>query len=113
MQVPLQITFRHMDAAPALEARPPTGSGPEEFYDRITNCHVTAECQHHHHRQGNLFEVGIDLVIPGREIIVGRNGGNNHAHEDARVAVRDAFDGLRRRVEDSVRIMRRQLGPLA
>jgi len=109
MQVPLQITFRHMDPSPALEARiRQRAQELEEFYDRITSCHVTVECQHHHHRQGNMFEVSIDLAVPGREIVIGRNGGNSHAHEDAHVAVRDAFDALRRRVEDNVRIMRRQ-----
>ena len=110
MQVPLQITFRHMDPSAALEARiHQRAQELEEFYDRITSCHVTVECQHHHHRQGNMFEVSIDLAVPGREIVIGRNGGNNHAHEDAHVAVRDAFDALRRRVEDNIRIMRRQV----
>ena len=103
MQVPLQITFRHMDTSPALEARiRQRAQELEHFYNRITSCHVTVESRRRQ-RQGNLFEVRIDLVIPGREIVVGRERGVNHAHEDAHVAVRDAFDAARRRIEDHVR----------
>jgi len=104
MQIPLQVTFRHMDSSPALEARiRQRAQELEQFHDRITACRVTVESQHRHHRQGNLFEVRIDLMLPGREIVVGRDRGINHAHEDAHVAVRDAFDALRRRLEDHVR----------
>ncbi len=103
MQVPLQITFRHMDTSPALEARiRQRAQELEHFYNRITSCHVTVELRRRQ-RQGNLFEVRIDLVVPGREIVVGRERGVNHAHEDAHVAVRDAFDAVRRRIEDHVR----------
>lgn len=103
MQVPLQITFRHMDTSPALEARiRQRAQELEHFYNRITSCHVTVELRRRQ-RQGNLFEVRIDLVVPGREIVVGRERGVNHAHEDAHVAVRDAFDAARRRIEDHVR----------
>jgi len=103
MQVPLKITFRHMDSSVALEARiRQRAEELEHFFDRITSCHVTVDARHRQ-QQGNLFEVRIDLVVPGREIVVGRDRGANHAHEDAHVAVRDAFDALRRRLEDHVR----------
>jgi len=36
-------------------------------------------------------------------IVVGRDRGANHAHEDAHVAVRDAFDAARRVLEDHAR----------
>lgn len=103
MQVPLKITFRHMDSSPTLEARIRQRADElEHFFNRITSCHVTVESRHRQ-QQGNLFGVRIDLVVPGREIVVGRDRGVNHAHEDAHVAVRDAFDALRRRLEDHVR----------
>lgn len=100
----LQITFRHMDPSPALEERI-RGRAEEldQFCERITSCRVVVECRHRHQQQGKLFSVSIDLTVPGREIVVGREAGANHAHEDAHVAVRDAFDALRRRLEDHVR----------
>lgn len=104
MQVPLQVTFRHMATSPALEARIRARAAElEQFSSRITACRVTVEKLTQRHRQGDLFEVRIDLAMPGREIEIGRERGLNHAHEDAHVAVRDAFDALRRRLQDHVR----------
>lgn len=104
MQHPLQITFRHMAPSEALEARIRQRADElEQFFDRITSCRVIVERANRRHQQGNLFEVHIDLAVPGREIAVGRDSGADHAHEDAHVAVRDAFDSARRLLEDHVR----------
>jgi cold shock CspA family protein/ribosome-associated translation inhibitor RaiA len=102
--LPLQITFRHMDPSPALEARIRRRAGEfDRFHGRIMGCRVVVDCRHRRHQQGNLFEVAIDLTLPGREIAVGNERGINHAREDAYVAVRDAFDAARRRLEDHAR----------
>jgi ribosomal subunit interface protein len=104
MQLPLQITFRHMEPSAALEARIRQRAEEfERFFDRITSCRVVVERAHRRHQQGNLFEVKIDLTIPGNELVVGRDSGANHAHEDPYVAVRDAFDAARRLLEDHAR----------
>lgn len=104
MQLPVQITFRHMDASAALEARiRQRAEELEQFHDRITSCRVVVERTHRRQQQGNLFEIRVDLTVPGREIVVGREPGMNHAHEDPYVAVRDAFDAARRLLEDHVR----------
>ena len=81
MQLPLQVTFRHMDPSPALEARiRQRAEDFERFYDRITSCRVVVEQVNRRHQQGNLFEVKIDLTIPGNELVVGREHRANHAH---------------------------------
>jgi ribosomal subunit interface protein len=104
MQLPLQITFRHMDPSPALEARIRQRAEEfERFFDRITSCRVIVERVNRRHQQGNLFEVKIDLLLPGNELVVGREHRANHAHEDPYVAVRDAFDAARRLLEDHAR----------
>ena len=101
MQTPLQITFRHMAASPGLEARIRGRVGElEQFFDRIVACHVTVESRSRRQQQGTLFTVRIDLTLPGREIVAARDAGLDHTHEDAQVAVRDAFDALRRQIED-------------
>jgi cold shock CspA family protein/ribosome-associated translation inhibitor RaiA len=107
MQTRLQITFRRMAPSPALEAR--VRSRVEELdqvFDRIIACRVTIAATTRRRQQGTLFEVRADLTLPGREIVVGRDPGVDHAHEDAHVAVRDTFDALRRRLEDHIRKMR-------
>jgi ribosomal subunit interface protein len=104
MQLPLQITFRHMDPSDAVAAR--IRERVEElgrFSDRILSCRVVVECQHPRQHQGNLFRVRVDLKVPGNEIVVGRDPGAHHAHEDVYVAIRDAFDATRRLLEDHVR----------
>jgi ribosome-associated translation inhibitor RaiA/cold shock CspA family protein len=104
MQVPLQITFRHMDSSEALAARiRERAEDLERFFDRITACRVVVECRHPRRQRGNLFRVRVDLTVPGREIVVGRDPAAHHAHEDAHVAVRDAFDAARRLLEDYTR----------
>lgn len=75
----------------------------ERFSDRITGCHVVIAQPHRHQRRGRLYTVRVDLVVPGGEIVVNRDHHLDHAHEDVFVALRDAFDAARRRLEDHVR----------
>ena len=104
MQLPLQITFRHMDSSDAVAARiRERAEELERFSDRIISCRVVVECPNPRQHQGNLFRVRIDLRVPGREIVVGRDPETHHAHEDVYVAIRDAFDATRRLLEDYVR----------
>ncbi len=78
----------------------------ERLTDRITGCHVVVAQPHRHHREGRLYSIRVDLVVPGGEIVVNRDHHLNHAHEDVFVALRDAFDAARRRLEEHVRRMR-------
>jgi len=104
MQLPLQITFRHIDTSDAVAARIRERSEElEHLFDRIVSCRVVVECQHPRRQQGNLFRVRVDLKVPGGEIVVGRDPEAHHAHEDVYVAIRDAFDATRRLLEDHVR----------
>ena len=104
MQVPLQITFRHMASSDAVTTRiRERAEELERVCDRIMSCRVVVECRHPRRHQGNLFRIRIDLKVPGREIAVGRDPAAHHAHEDVYVAIRDAFDATRRLLEDYVR----------
>lgn len=110
MQLPLQITFRHMDSSPAVEARiRQRAEELDRFFDRIISCRIVVECRHPRQRQGNLFRARVDLKVPGREIIAGRDPAANRGHEDVYVAVRDAFDAAQRALEDHARQARRDV----
>ena len=99
MQIPLQISFRNMDASEAVEADIRDKVGKlERLYDRITGCRVIVEAPHRHRHKGNLYDVRIDITVPGEEIVVQRSGPENRAHEDVYVAVRDAFNAATRRL---------------
>lgn len=107
MAVSVQVTFHNMDRSEAIEARIRERAAElEQFFDRITACRVAVDVKNRHQRKGRLYHVRIDLTVPGREIIVSRTPGSDHAHEDAHVAVRDAFDAARRQLADHARRVR-------
>lgn len=101
MKLPLQITFRNMDASEAIEANIREKAGKlDQFFGQIMSCRVVVEAQHHHHHKGNLYHVRLDITAPDHEVVVSRGRDLHHAHEDVYVAIRDAFDNARRQLED-------------
>jgi cold shock CspA family protein len=76
----------------------------ERYYERITSCEVAVEGPVHHHRRGGPFKVRIRIAVPRGEIEV-----NRQADEDLGVAIREAFDAARRRIEDHARELRGQV----
>ncbi len=107
MQEQVHIAFRGMDAPIGIEESIHKHvEHLEHFFNRITACGVVVELDHRHHRQGRMFLVRINLVVPGREIVVRREPSEHHAHEELPVAIRDAFDAAKRQLQDYVREMR-------
>ena len=114
MKPTLQVTFRHMDPSPAIEANiRERAARLARVHGRITGCHVVVEAPHRRHAKGKLYTVRLDVVVPGGEIVVNRDAHDRHAHEDVLVAVRDAFDAARRRLRDHARRTRGDKGPRA
>jgi len=105
MQVPLEIVFEGMAPSEAARARiKREASRLERFYDRITSCRVVIELPNKRHHKGNMFSVRVHLTMPGGgDIVVRRDPKEHHSHEDAYVAIRDAFSAARRQVEDLAR----------
>jgi cold shock CspA family protein/ribosome-associated translation inhibitor RaiA len=107
MEIPLQIGFRGMAPSPAVEAHiRERVDGLERYFDRIIGCRVVVEASGRHQRKGKLYHLRVDVIVPGREIVVKRDPPEHHAHEDVLVAVRDAFDAARRKLEDHARDVR-------
>jgi ribosome-associated translation inhibitor RaiA/cold shock CspA family protein len=104
MQLPLQVVFRDMEPSATVEAKVRERAAQlDRIYPHIMSCRVIVELHHKHHHEGNLYHVRVDLKVPDAEIVTAREPGEHHAHEDVYVAVRDAFDAARRRLEDYVR----------
>ncbi len=104
MEKPLQITFRHMDPSDALEAKiRERAEKLEKFHDQIMSCHVIVEAPHRHQHKGKLYWIHLDITVPDGEIVVNRNPSKKTSHEDVYVAIRDAFNAARRRLEDHAR----------
>lgn len=102
MEVTLQITTRDVPHSDALEAHiREKATKLEKFYPHIISCRIIVELPHKHHHQGRLFDVRIDMTVPGGELVI-----NRVTNEDVYVAVRDAFNAAGRRLEDFARRQR-------
>jgi len=104
MELPLSVTFRGMDSSSAIEndiAR--QVEKLERRFGRIMSCRVVVEAPHKHQQKGRLYRVSVDLKVPGREIAANSTGPKDHAHEDMHVAIRDAFEAVKRRLQDHAR----------
>ena len=107
MKQPLQINFRDIPPSEAVEAKIREKAAKlDEFYDQIMSCSVMVEAPHAHHNKGGLYHVRIDLTVPNGELIINRAPKDHHAHEDVYVAIRDAFNAAKRKLQDFTRKQR-------
>ena len=106
MQQPLQITSRDFVLTEAIETRiRKHAAALETYFDRLTGCHVVLDAPAvKHHRKGGPFEVRILMHVPGTELTINRQHG-----EDLSIAVRDAFAAAKRKLENYVRELRGQV----
>ena len=102
MELPIQITFRGMAHSAALEAAVRERTAKlAQFHGHIMSCRVVIETAARHSKQGKPFVVRLDIKFAGGEIAI-----NREHSEDPFVAVRDAFDAARRKLEDRARRQR-------
>jgi ribosome-associated translation inhibitor RaiA len=103
MDTPLQIIFRNLAPSDATEAEiRKRAEKLDQFSGHVMHCQVTVEAAGKHKQQGRLYEVRIDLTVPGAEIAIS----HGHRHEDVFVAIRDAFEAAIRKLQDSIRCQR-------
>ena len=124
--VPTQVTFRGLSPSDALDGViRERVAWLERFYAGIVRCRVLVEMPHRHRRSGRHFHVRIEVTVPGGAAIVVSHEPSRHgelqdlddgvtrkateldaAHGRALVAVHEAFDATRRRLEDFAREQR-------
>lgn len=110
MRMPLQISFRGLHSGGAADAViRRRAEALNHFYDRIMGCRVIVERPHLHSRKGHLYQVRIDLTVPGGEIVVQRAPALDRSREDLCVAIRDTFDAARRLLQDHARRRRAEV----
>lgn len=123
---PIQVTFRGLDVSEALEADIRQHvAWLEQFYPGIVRCRVLVEQPHRHRHDGRHFHIRIEITVPGGDPIVVSHEPSLHGrlkdtgraahrkeseidgvHRYGQVAVREAFDVARRRLEDFARQQR-------
>lgn len=104
---PAEIVFRGMEPSAAVEARIREKiTALEKLSDRIDHCRVIFDAPHRAGTKGSMYSVSIELGLPGGEIVVNREHHQDKAHEDAYVAIRDAFTAARRQLVSHLEIER-------
>jgi len=124
MKFPVQIRFRNLEPSVMVEEWVQEEAEKlDTFYDRIMSYRVAVEIPHRHHRKGKQCHVRIDLVLPGKELVVKKEPGpsstsrktkaalagkvsKNEPHHDLRLAIHDAFKAAGRQVQDYARLRR-------
>jgi ribosome-associated translation inhibitor RaiA len=121
--IPVQITFRHMPASPAVSERVDEEAQKLlRYFDRITHCHVVIVAPHRHHRLGQQYSVHLELGVPRERLVitnepaphpralsqshVEKQSEYDAAHKDLYIVIREVFDTARRQLEDYVRRLR-------
>lgn len=99
MRIETDIVFRDMDSSEAVKA------SVEKYVEKIerhnpsvSRCRVVIEQAHKSQSSGNLFHVGLDISVPGDNIVVTKDTGRSPQHEDVYVAIRDAFEAAERQL---------------
>ncbi len=107
MTIPVQITFRHMESSPAVETRVRELTDHlGVFSDRILGCRVVVDSPHRHHHQGKVFNVKVQLALPGEDVVVDMERPDRDGHEDVYVVLRDAFDAAERQLKQRMAALR-------
>lgn len=102
MQIPLQISLHGIKRSNALyNSIREKAEKLDRYYEHIMSCRVVLELAGRHRRRGKQFSVRVDLKVPGGEIAVTREH-----DEELQVALRQAFEAARRKLEDYARTQR-------
>jgi ribosome-associated translation inhibitor RaiA len=107
MPVPVEITFLGMTRSPTVERTIHRWVARlEKSFERMQKCAAWIELPHRHSHKGSTFHVRVEISVPGDTLVINRDSGLDHAHEDVYVAIGDAFRAARRRLQSRVEIER-------
>lgn len=101
MQTPPEISFHGFDPNEGLKALVDQQIARlEKHSDRITTVRVAVDARHQKGRNGHVYDVRIDVGVPGSELAVNHGPGSKQRKEDLVATVRDAFKAAIRQVDD-------------
>jgi putative sigma-54 modulation protein len=102
MDTPLEISFKGLDKSRAIEAKIAEKAAKlEKVFDRMTHCRVVVSAPNKHAHKGKNYAIKIDIGIPDHApLILTHESTVGHAQEDLQIAIRDAFDAAKRRLDE-------------
>jgi ribosome-associated translation inhibitor RaiA/cold shock CspA family protein len=115
MQTPLEIAVHNMQPSEAVEAEiRKRAEKLDRIYDRLVGCRVSVEGLHKQHRTGNVYEVHIEMMVPGQNLVVSREphrAKERFANPDVYASVREAFKAAERQLKDFKERQRGEVKP--
>jgi cold shock CspA family protein len=108
MAIVFDVTFRNLARSAAVEAAiRERAEKLDQFHPSIMRCHVMVEALHRRpQRAGTVYHVRVDVRVPGGELVAHEEPAPQRFHEDVFLAIREAFDHVRRELEDHARLRR-------
>ena len=101
MALPIDLTFRDIEPSDAVRsAIEEHAQRLPEFYPAILGCRVVVSAPHRHQHKGKLYQIRLEVDVPGNNIVVNRRPGDMFAHQDIYVAIRDAFKAAERQLKN-------------
>lgn len=96
MELPLTINAHDVILPEPLQAAIREKAAKlDKINGHLIGCRVTVEGPGSHHRNGGPYKVRIEISVPGSELVI-----NQKEAADMTLAIRDAFDAARRRLEE-------------
>lgn len=133
MTIPLKISFRDMPHPKAIENKVRERANKlKTLYGDVLSCRLVLEAPHRDHGKGKAYVARIDIAVPDGKLVINREPkrlavapaahteelenylaeshepSKHAAHEDAYVAIRDAFNAAARKLQDYARRRRSQ-----
>jgi ribosomal subunit interface protein len=104
MNVPLELSFHHLENTDALEALVRQKVAHlEKLFNRISSCRVAVERSHSGRSQSNgrdPFRVRVDVTVPpSTELVAVKQDTDLKPHQDIYIAVRQAFAAVERQLK--------------
>jgi ribosome-associated translation inhibitor RaiA len=114
MHTPLRITFQNTPSSAAIrQLIEEQVEHLEQFFGRMTACHIVFKIPDGNHRSSGLYEVTVHIKMPGGTTVdIDRTPGLDERFADPQFAVTDAFRRARRRLQDRAKVMRHEVKAL-
>ncbi|MEY8837578.1 HPF/RaiA family ribosome-associated protein, partial [Cribrihabitans sp. XS_ASV171] len=100
MDMPLEIVWHDTEQSETLEARiRDRVDKMHRYFKHINSVHIAVEMPHRSQHGNKAYHIRIECRVPGDELVVSHDPGDQGAHYDPYIAVRDAFDAMDKQLE--------------
>ncbi len=99
MEPHVEITFKEIDQSDAVEARiRERVKKLSEMSENIRSCKVWVRAPHRRGRKPTAYVIDLSVQMTGTSLHVDHRPGDDNAHTDIYVAIRDAFNAMERQL---------------